>query len=263
MRTRSRTAVTLLQVANPGTAGVIQIPWYDHSDEVDRFVQDVYAAKLVRSIDWMRWTGTPGARRLMENPTKIAHATQDDVIYLLTTIIRGDRFGDGEIASAVDDGTLLAIAERTRAFIDDAGGSPRSHGPLWDRMDAHPRTRAALLTRRSVPADPSVHARYRRRRAVYVGKADDPRDRIWSRHLGQSRTMGTSALRWNVAEFLGFGLSADIKAQRIQLAAEQLAVVREWILGCNVTWIACPLAPAAIALESRMKEQWMPPLTKQ
>jgi hypothetical protein len=34
-------------------AGVIQMPWYEYQPEVDRFVQDMYAAKLVdRSIGW-------------------------------------------------------------------------------------------------------------------------------------------------------------------------------------------------------------------
>jgi hypothetical protein len=97
--------------------GVIQMPWYEYQPEVDRFVADMYAAKLVRPVDWMRWTGTPEAQRLISDPAVIAGASPDDLIYLLTTIIRGERFSDGEIAGAYERGTLLAIAERAHSLL--------------------------------------------------------------------------------------------------------------------------------------------------
>ena len=96
------------------------MPWYELSPELIRFDQEMYAARLVRSIDWMRWAGTPEARRLIDDPAAIAEATHDDLIYLLTTIIRGERFSDGNIAGAFRRGTLLAIAERARALLHDA-----------------------------------------------------------------------------------------------------------------------------------------------
>jgi hypothetical protein len=99
-------------------AGVIQMPWYEYKAEVDRFVADMYAAKLVRPVDWMSWAGTPAAQRLISDPTAIGGATQDDLIFLLTTIVRGERFSDGEIAGAYERGTLLAIAERAQAMLD-------------------------------------------------------------------------------------------------------------------------------------------------
>lgn len=103
-------------------AGVIQMPWYDYSAEIDRFVADMYAAKLVRSVDWMRWAGTPEAQHLISDPAAIAGASHDDLIYLLTTIIRSERFSDGEIAGAYERGTLLAVAERAQALLDGEPG---------------------------------------------------------------------------------------------------------------------------------------------
>lgn len=64
--------------------------------------------------------------------------------------------------------------------------------PLWEEMDRQPRhaadaaLRIALSERR-----PGVYAWYRAGHAVYVGKGDDLYDRIWSRHMGQSRSMHT------------------------------------------------------------------------
>ena len=103
-------------------AGVIQMPWYEYSAEIDRLTSDMYAAKLVRSIDWMSWAGTQEAQHLISDPTAIARATHDDLIYLLTTIIRGERFSDGEIAGAYERGTLFAIAERAQALLDGEAG---------------------------------------------------------------------------------------------------------------------------------------------
>lgn len=105
------------QGGEPDAAGVIQMPWYEYSDEIDRFVTAMYKAKLVRPVDWMRWAGTPEAQRLIADPAEVASATHDQLIYLLTTIIRGERFGDGEIADAYERGTLLAIAERAEALL--------------------------------------------------------------------------------------------------------------------------------------------------
>lgn len=136
------------------------------------------------------------------------------------------------------------------------------HGPLWDAMDARPRHAARKLTAVDVPLKPGVYAWYRRRRAVYVGKADQLRGRAWGNHMGQSSSMGSSAFRRNVAELFGFASSADIKAKRVRLTPEQLAEVRAWILGCWVAWIECRTIPAAWKLETAMKAEWRPPLTK-
>lgn len=100
-------------------AGVIQMPWYEYQPEVDRFVADMYAAKFVRPVDWMAWAGTAQAQHLISDPTAIAGASQDDLIYLLTTILRGERFSDGEIAGAYERGTLLAIAQRARVLLGE------------------------------------------------------------------------------------------------------------------------------------------------
>ena len=137
-----------------------------------------------------------------------------------------------------------------------------SRGRLWDAMDARPRLRAGHLRAIDVPRTPGVYAWYRRGRAVYVGKADELRGRAWSNHMGQSSTMGSSAFRRNVAEYLGFGTPADIKAKVVRLSPDQLAAVRAWILGCSVAWIECRTITEAKKLESHMKTESIPPLTK-
>lgn len=107
------------------SAGAIQMPWYEYLPEIDRFVADMYAAKLVRPVDWVQWSGTPEATLLLSDPTTIESASQDELVYLLTTIVRGERFSEGEIADAYERGTLHAIAVRAQALLDGLSGGGR------------------------------------------------------------------------------------------------------------------------------------------
>jgi len=102
--------------------GAISMPWYEYSDELNRFRRDMAAAGFVQPVDWMAWAGTPEGQRLISDPTQIAEATRDDLVYLLTTIIRGERFSDGQIAGAHERGTLPAITERARVLLENADG---------------------------------------------------------------------------------------------------------------------------------------------
>lgn len=143
---------------------------------------------------------------------------------------------------------------------------PFDHVPIkqvdWASMNATARHRAKELTAAEIPAKPGVYAWYRYGRPVYVGKADVLRDRIWQKHLGQSRSIGGSAFRRNVAAHLGFASAADIKTKRVALTAAQLARVRAWIMSCQVAWIVSSTMPAAIRTENILKDEWKPPLTK-
>lgn len=129
-------------------------------------------------------------------------------------------------------------------------------------MNARPRTRALLLARSDLSSRPGVYAWYRRGRPQYVGKADSLVDRAWASHMGQSHSLGRSAFRRNVAEMLGFGDANSIKTKRVRLTDEQLVAVRTWVEGCSLSWIECDSTSEAIDLESRLKAEFLPPLTK-
>jgi hypothetical protein len=92
--------------------GVIQVPYYELSDEMTGFVRDMAALGWVREVDWMGWSATPRAQQLIAEPSAISSATAQELAMLLTTIIRGERFSDGEIEGAFERGTLIAIVRR-------------------------------------------------------------------------------------------------------------------------------------------------------
>jgi len=97
--------------------GAIRMPFVAFSPEGSRFIEEMYAHEWVYPFDWMAWAATPEARPLIEDPTTIADASAEDLARLLTTIIRGDRFSEGEIAGAFERGTLTAIARRARELL--------------------------------------------------------------------------------------------------------------------------------------------------
>jgi hypothetical protein len=129
-------------------------------------------------------------------------------------------------------------------------------------MDAAVRRRSVELTPEMVPNDAGVYAWYRNGERMYVGTAASLRTRLWGNHLGQSQGLTASALRRNVAEHLGFGEAAAIKRREITLTSDQLAAVRAWILSCEVAWLTCLCDVDALELETGLKAEYLPPLTK-
>lgn len=105
--------------SEPDDAGVVQMPWYAYGPEAHQFIEEMYALGWVQDFDWMAWSTTPAARQLLENPSHVRTAEADDLSHLLTTIIRGDRFSEGEVAAAFDSGLLSAIARRARELAGD------------------------------------------------------------------------------------------------------------------------------------------------
>jgi hypothetical protein len=111
-------------VVTPRADGVLQMPWYEYSETALVFVADASAFGWVVAFDWMRWAAAPEAQRMLTDPRLVARASEADLVRLLTTIIRGDRFSEGRIASAYESGLLLAIVARARQLGDDLRRPP-------------------------------------------------------------------------------------------------------------------------------------------
>lgn len=105
--------------------GVIHLGWYEPGAEAEAFLADARAAGWVTSHDWMRWLVSPEGQRLSGDPTAVAAATPDELGYLLTTYVRGERFGDGTLAAAHDRGMLTAIMRRARDLLREASDTSR------------------------------------------------------------------------------------------------------------------------------------------
>ncbi|WP_052041751.1 DUF6508 domain-containing protein [Paracoccus sphaerophysae] len=100
--------------------GSIQMPWFAQSDAISDFVKAAYDLDWVRSFDWPEWTQTEEAFRLRNDPEALAGATADQLAKLLTVVIRQDRFAEGSLAEAFDNGLILSILERAKVLSDAA-----------------------------------------------------------------------------------------------------------------------------------------------
>jgi hypothetical protein len=119
-----------------------------------------------------------------------------------------------------------------------------------------------LLRKDVIPMSAGVYALYRGDKPQYIGKAKCLQSRVWKNHGGRGLGMETSAMRRNVAERLGIAEAKDIKAGRHRITAKEAARVRAWLDGCEMTWRECSDEAAAKALETAMKREYLPPLTK-
>lgn len=93
------------------------------SDATPAFVDDLYAAEVVASFDWPTWMQQNG-RCLANNPEALADASLEDCWRLLAAHVRADRFVEGHLVSALQDGDIQATLTRISRLIGE--GEPGS-----------------------------------------------------------------------------------------------------------------------------------------
>ena len=117
---KSRTAadpppVTWSPMTGTGTPPdplVLSYPSYDETTE--ELLAALRAVNAQPVFDWMSWNGS----RRYPRGAGLAKAPVADAMRLITTIVRGEHFCDGTIAKAIEDGSLVAAAERINAALD-------------------------------------------------------------------------------------------------------------------------------------------------
>ncbi len=100
--------------------GSISMPWYQPSSAAEDFLTDARA--LVHPFDWPTWADSADGKRLLAHPAAVASASAEELGMLLTTYIRAERFGDGNLAAAFDSGMLTAIARRASVLAVELAG---------------------------------------------------------------------------------------------------------------------------------------------
>ncbi|CAM3221245.1 MULTISPECIES: DUF6508 domain-containing protein [Sphingomonas] len=93
--------------------GVITMPWFRLSEPASAFVttiakEDVAAHYLAPVDDEARIA----LMHMVEHPSAIADASVEQIGWILTYVLRADRFTERSLARAFDTGLMRAIAER-------------------------------------------------------------------------------------------------------------------------------------------------------
>lgn len=91
--------------------GTTAVGYPVYSETVDTIHGLLAALNVIVVFPWMEWDG---ARRYYDDPASLAAAPVADAARLATAVFRGERFGDGTIAHALESGVLTAILARLR-----------------------------------------------------------------------------------------------------------------------------------------------------
>lgn len=100
----------------PSAGGTFVVPWFELSPMGAAFLDACYTHRWVVPVDWVEWRKTPRARALYDDPAALAEATPEELALLLTSLVRGDRFCEGTLAGAYDEGVLLRVVQRAAAL---------------------------------------------------------------------------------------------------------------------------------------------------
>ena len=99
--------------------GAIQMPWFEYDARIAGWPGGCDGDGLIlMGFDWMAWLATPDGQALAADPAAIAHASVADLARLVTAIVRGDRFTEGNLAAAIEGGFVTAICRRAAALLE-------------------------------------------------------------------------------------------------------------------------------------------------
>jgi hypothetical protein len=101
-------------------SGALTMPYVVYSDVVEDFVKAAYDHGCVLTgFRWAEWAHAAEAQALCHDPSKLARATPEQLLRLLTAIIRQDRFCEGVLLRAFKMGLMLGIVRRAAAILED------------------------------------------------------------------------------------------------------------------------------------------------
>ncbi len=99
----------------PEPDGSRSFPYFSHSDLAKAILHASYASGLVVSFDWAAWCKTDEGQRLTAGDgTALASATPEQLVRVMTAMLRSDRFSDGTLGEFIDGGRMLAVAKRAK-----------------------------------------------------------------------------------------------------------------------------------------------------
>jgi len=93
----------------------LRVTDYYYSKEVLKFVDDFFKEKFDYPFDWTRWTDH--FWELSNDRKKFEEADIGTIIKFLSTIINADRFIEGTMAFAIDNGHILAVLKKFESHI--------------------------------------------------------------------------------------------------------------------------------------------------
>ncbi len=104
-----------------GPDGVIVMGWPEYSPAMNATLAALGGVGAITpAFDWPAW------RQLWDDPdgTRMRDGPAADAIRYLTSVVRGERFGDGTIDAAMGNGSLPMALARLRRWYDHESVDP-------------------------------------------------------------------------------------------------------------------------------------------
>jgi hypothetical protein len=95
----------------------------EHDELGVAFLDAATRAEWIVPFDWAAWAETAEGQRLLGEPRHVAMATTDQLAKVLTALLRGERFSEGTLNQASENGLLLAIAQRAETLLEQEGAA--------------------------------------------------------------------------------------------------------------------------------------------
>ena len=95
---------------------VSTFPYWKWSDITTEFNKTVHDMKLIVSFDWPDWE--EGSKLLRDHKQTFQDLDEITLCKLMTVIVRADRFSDGTLVGALEDGTISKILSALKARIN-------------------------------------------------------------------------------------------------------------------------------------------------
>lgn len=91
---------------------LFQMPYPVYSKAVNALTESLYEVGAIGHFDWGSWI----QRHPERGARAFANASVADAAKFLTATVRGERFGDGVILEALNDGTMIGALRALRAW---------------------------------------------------------------------------------------------------------------------------------------------------
>jgi hypothetical protein len=99
------------QAATQLASGAWTMPYHELADD-GRALIAACGAWIQVGFDWSRWAQTDEAKRLFEDPSAVRDATPQQIAWILTLLIRAERFSEGQLDWAWRSGLFERLLDR-------------------------------------------------------------------------------------------------------------------------------------------------------
>jgi hypothetical protein len=109
--------VGVWEVPQADISGIRALTYFVLTPEMEELIATAYDDSWVlRDFDWQAWASTPEAVRLREDPSYLLRASIEQLEKFLTLLVRQERFSEGSLAAAHENGLLVRILRRAAAL---------------------------------------------------------------------------------------------------------------------------------------------------